>query len=233
MALATNITRRAGSKNYYARITVPHDLKVKLGKSEIWESLRTSEPAEAKRRARPVFDKHDRLFAKLRAQRTLTDYELQTAVWNRYTDLVRADQQRRIELPTEDDLDEIWKVLVAEFGEEQDIRAWRILEEIAKAHDDDKETRSKRLAVLKTEAARGEIRSVYKVVAQVAAARGLDLPPRSPDERKLAHLLQRAEIEALTRAAEYDRGEFGGKIRDSFIKPATAIAPVVAAPVRT
>ncbi len=230
MVLATNITRRSGSKSYYARIVVPRDVKAKFGKAEVWESLRTSNPSDAKRLARPIFDRYDRIFAALRAKRQLSDHELQTAIWNRYGELVQADQQRRLELPTEDDLDAIWKALVDEFGDEHDVRAWRILQEIARTADDDRNERLRRLATLRTEAARGETRSVAHVVAEVAADRGLHLPTRSQDERRLAHFLQRAEIEALTRAAEHDRGDFGGIIKDPAIKPPAAQVPVLASP---
>ena len=83
MRLATNIMRRTGSKNYYVRITVPVDLVTKLKKSEIWRSLRTSNPAEAKRLSRPVLDRYEREFRRLQSLHSLTDEQLQTAIWNR------------------------------------------------------------------------------------------------------------------------------------------------------
>lgn len=230
MALASNITRRSGSKNYYVRITVPKDVQIRFGKKEVWESLRTSNATEAKRRARPIQDRYDREFSILRAKRALTAHELQSAIWNRYSELVRQDQERRLRLPTENDLDDLWKLLIEEFDDPEDLRAWRILEEIAATHDTDKKERSERLALLKAEVGRGETRSVAPVVAQLVQERAIDLPAGSPSERKLAHLLQRAEIEALKRSEEFDHGHFGGSIADPEIKPASAAAPLIAAP---
>lgn len=230
MVLATNITRRSGSKSYYARIVVPRDIKKQFGKTEVWISLKTHDPAEAKRRARPVFDDFDRRFAALRAKTTLSDHELQSAIWDRYGELVRADQQRRLELPTDDELEDIWKALVDEFGDDHDMRAWGILQEIANEDSDHRVKRLRRLATLRADVAKGEIKSVSHVVADVAEVRGLHIPSRSHDERKLAHHLQRAEIEALTRASERDRGEFGGVIKDQVVAPPASQAPMVAAP---
>jgi integrase len=230
MALATNITRRIGSKNYYVRIFVPKSLQAKLGKADIWQSLKTTDAAEAKRRARPIIDQYDREFARLKAKRALTDHELQIAVWERYTALVRGDQQRRAQLPTEDDLDDVWELLVQEFDDPEDVRAWRILEDLAATHDNDKKERSQRLALLKAELAKGETKSVKTVLAGVVETRDLNLPPRSAEERNLAQLLQRAEVQALARATERDAGDFGGSVTDPAIKPPSAAAPLVAAP---
>ena len=44
MALATNITRRIGSKNYYVRIFVPKSLQAKLEKAEIGSLSRPPTP---------------------------------------------------------------------------------------------------------------------------------------------------------------------------------------------
>lgn len=55
---------------------------------------------------------------------------------------MRADQQRRLELPTDDELEDIWKALVDEFGDDHDMRAWGILQEIA---NEDSDHRVKRL----------------------------------------------------------------------------------------
>ena len=160
----------------------------------------------------------------------MTDHEIQTAIWERYTALVRDDQQRRTQLPTEDDLDDVWELLVQEFDDPEDVRAWRILEDLAATHDNDKKERSQRLALLKAELAKGETRSIKAVVASVVQTRDLNLPARSAEERKLSHLLQRAEVQALTRATERDAGDFGGSVSDPGIKPPSTAAPLVAAP---
>lgn len=54
MSLASNITRRSGSSRYYARQWVPKELQGVLKKAEVWKSLGTSDPKEAKKAARLV-----------------------------------------------------------------------------------------------------------------------------------------------------------------------------------
>jgi integrase len=46
----------------------------------------------------------------------------------------------------------------------------------------------------------------------------------SPEWRALAGALIRAEIEALQRSVEFDRGEVGGTIKDSLVKPPASVA---------
>lgn len=229
MSLASNITRRSGSSRYYARQWVPKELQGILKKSEGWKSLGTSDPKEAKRVARIVLQQWEREFAVLLAKRRLSEHELQSAIWNRYSELVKADEQKRLELATEADQDEIWRVLAGEFGD-QDLTAWRILEGIATEHETDKEMRGERLATLKLESGKGETKSVAELMGEIANARSLSIPAGSLDERKLAHGLQRAEIAALHVSAERDLGNFAISPTDPLVKPATSAAPLVAGP---
>jgi integrase len=60
MCLATNIVRRGA--RYYVRLRVPVDLVPILGKAEIWKSLQTSEPKQAKRKAPLALAKIHRSF---------------------------------------------------------------------------------------------------------------------------------------------------------------------------
>ena len=62
MALASSIVKRAGSANYYVWLSVPLALQPIMGRKEIWQSLATSEPTEAKRRARPILAKRQAEF---------------------------------------------------------------------------------------------------------------------------------------------------------------------------
>ena len=60
MCLATNIVRRGA--RYYVRCRVPADLVKALGRKEIWKSLGTSDPKEAKRKAHPALAELQREF---------------------------------------------------------------------------------------------------------------------------------------------------------------------------
>lgn len=229
MAIATNVVRRKGSANYYARCAVPRDLQQRMGKpgkpkKELWKSLGTSDAREAKRLARPVMDEWERLFEDRRQVRKLTEGELQNAIWRRYLELINADERFRTTLPTEDDLNAIWKFLEAEFGE-YDIDAYRIFESIRDTFEDNRRERSARLAQLKAEAARGETKLIADAVLQVIEDRALGVDIGTPEYRKLAHGLQRAELEGLTRTIERDAGKFGGAPTDPIVQPPTVFDP--------
>lgn len=47
MVLATNITRRSGSKSYYARIVVPRDIKKQFGKTEESDIAQDTRPGRS------------------------------------------------------------------------------------------------------------------------------------------------------------------------------------------
>jgi integrase len=226
MSLATNIARRAGSARYYARQTVPIDLVGVFGKRELWRSLRTTDPREAKRLVRAVLDEWDLEFARARARTSLSEHDIQEAVWNRYVELTEADEQFRQSLPSDDDLDAVWIELEKEFGK-QDLEAFRVFEYVRDRFEISQQERAERLAALRADAARGNTRLVADEAQRIAKAKGVVLAKGSDDFRKLAQGLQRSELEALTRAAERDQGDFTGSPRDALVRPPSAY---VAAP---
>lgn len=193
-------------------------------KRELWKSLNTSDAREAKRLARPVMDEWERKFDEMRQARTLTEAELQNAIWRRYLELVTGDEKFRQSLPTDDDLNAIWKHLEEEFGE-YDIHAFRVFETIRDGFDNDQRERVARLAQLKSEAARGQTKLIADVVRQVIQDRNLGVDIGSPEYRKLAHGLQRAELEGLSRTVERDAGDFTGEPRDKLVQPPTVFDP--------
>lgn len=228
MSLATNVVRRQGSRNYYVRVAIPMDLQARLGrlgkpKKERWQSLNTSNPTEAKRAARPIVDQWEREFEALRLPKHLTEAELQDAVWRRYLELVTADEKFRQELPTEADLNDIWKHLELEFGPNE-LDAFRILEMIRDRFEDQQRERGARLAKIRTDTARGETEAVADIVRRVMDERRLDLDTHSPEYRKLAQGVLRAELEALNRAAERDLGDWSGAPKDKLVQPPTVFA---------
>jgi integrase len=229
VSLATNIVRRQGSRNYYVRVGIPKDLQTRLGtpgkpKRERWQSLNTTNPYEAKRSARPIVDQWEREFEELRRPKQLTEAELQEAVWRRYLELVTADEKFRQALPTGEDLNQIWAHLESEFGGVYEVDAFRILEMIRDEFEEDQRLRAARLAKIRTDAARGETEAVASVVRRVMDERRLDLETRSPEYRKLAQGIQRAELEALNRSAERDVGDWSGQPKDKLVQPPTAVA---------
>jgi integrase len=226
MSLATNVVRRLGSRNYYARIHVPKDLQLRMGKGigkrtkELWRSLNTSDPRVAKAAARPVVEAWERQFEEMRLPRHLSEGELQDAVWQRYLELITADEKFRQSMPSSDDLDEIWKHLEGEFGS-YELDAFRILELIRDQFQVNTHERSIRFSKLKADTARGETELVADVVRKIIDDRRLDLETSSAEYRKLAQGIQRAELEALERGRERDAGTFSGAPKDPLVQPPT------------
>ena len=144
MSLATYIVRRQGSARYYLRMPVPLALRPALGKNEIWESLRTTDPREARELAAPKVAKWRRTFAEMRQRQAPTEPDLQQAIWDRYNEILTSDERFRQSLPTEADLDEIWQMLIGEF-DDYDIRAYRIFEAIRDRFEEDQQERAKRV----------------------------------------------------------------------------------------
>src|SRR6478609_1770136 len=100
MSIATNVQRRPGSTVYYARLGIPPDLQPVLKKRELWKSLGTRDPREAREKAGPVLMHWRNQFAELRKRREPTPADLQAAVWSRYESELEHDRQRRAALPT-------------------------------------------------------------------------------------------------------------------------------------
>jgi hypothetical protein len=214
VGFATNVCRRKGSSRYYVRTAVPIDLADAFkGRKELWRSLRTTDAKEAKRLARPILDEWDREFARLRRQQMISEHDIQEAVWKRYVELTEADENVRRSLPTDEDLDLIWAELEREFGE-YDLHAFRVFEFIRDRFEIEQKERAERLAALRRDVARGETRLIDEEIKRVTRARGVDLPKSGADYRKLAQGLQRAELEALTRAKERDQGDWAGQPGD-------------------
>jgi integrase len=211
---------------YYARVAIPLDLRShfpsrKAGKftAEVWQSLRTRDPKEAAVKGKAVVATWDAKFAELRRRTQPTEADLRDAIHRRYGELIEADEKFRQETYTQDELDKVWSHLESEFGGIYEVDAFRLLESIRDEFENDKRDRTARLAKLKAEAPRGETKTIGPVVGEVVEARRWLLEKSSGEYRKLAHGLQRAEIEALNRAAERDRGDFSGTPADPIVLP--------------
>jgi hypothetical protein len=170
LSLATNIVRRGA--NYYARAAVPKALQAAIGKREVWKSLGTTDATKARGLARTVIAALQSQWDALAQRQALTPADIEEAVWERYSHLVEADERFRSNLPTDEDLDEIWRQLEREFGE-YDIGSFRIFESIRDTLDEDRKVRVARLGTLRSHAARGETSSVADVLKGVLAKRRL------------------------------------------------------------
>lgn len=230
MALSSGIVKRPGSQKFYARARVPDDLRGALGKTELWASLGTADPREAKALGmRRLAEWHD-LFQRLRARSEPTEAEVREMVWARYMALVEQDEAARLTYPEDSDLDGVWRLLAKEYGQ-YDLEAYKLFELIRDGAKLDREERAARHAQLKAEVARGHSPSSLPVAHKAALEAGIGLDPTSTAARKLSGAFARAELEALRRAAERDEGEWGGAPADPIIRAPSS--PATAAPAGT
>ena len=82
MPIARNVVRRRGSLNYYARATIPKELRAAFGRREIWKSLGTPDRKEAIARSYAVFADIERQFAIARRRKKPGPDDLSRAVMN-------------------------------------------------------------------------------------------------------------------------------------------------------
>ena len=120
MGRTTSVVKRSGSAHWYARICIPKRHQATFNKREHWESLGTPNHQEAKRLALPIqmawANKIAAADAELKVKRTLNETELQHAVWDHYSDILRADETRRDETLPQDTLSAIWNAAEEEMG---------------------------------------------------------------------------------------------------------------------
>mgnify|MGYP001609516692 CR=1 FL=1 len=210
MSLATNIVKRAGSSSYYLRVKL-------AGEKQRWVSLHTASPAEARARAPAVMQQlQDEHRARQRGREIVED-DIAAIAWERYSKLIEQDERFRDKLIDESDLDQLWKLIVKEFGED-DIDGWRIFERIRDEQQRYRDTRA-RLRNALTSGDAGRIRkAVAPAVERELAARYATVEPGSPTYRKIASAIARADAEFLRRADERDGMDWGGEPRDPMLK---------------
>ena len=240
LCLASNIARRAGSANYYARLGVPKDLQAVVGKKELWESLRTKDAREAKARVHAVLNRWHAEFDALRRRRAVSEMDLQVATWAHYKSELEHHHQERQQHPTAQEL-EAERVKIAEKVEAKEL-PWGDdpLSQVSAAVELLVRKDSARLAsrfragrkkTLEEHLGRGETALVHDVADALIAREGFAIEPGSPAYRDLCQRLQRAELEALRRADEQDQGDFTGRSADPLVQaPSTIETARVAAP---
>lgn len=212
MALATNIVNRPGSSSYYVRIKLP-------GEKQRWISLRTASPTEARLRAPRVIQLAQDEYLARKHSRELVEDDVAAIAWKHYSELVENDERFRDQNLTDEQLDELWRVLEAEFGE-YDIGAYQAFADIRDRIDTYKLHRERSRSLLTSGDPNKVLQAVAESVDEHVAAYRAVLPKSSPTYRKMAMGIARAEIEALKRADERDVMDWGGAPTDPMIKRA-------------
>jgi integrase len=219
MSLASNIVKRSGSSMYYARVEVPVEVQPLLRKTQLWKSLGTRDPNEAREKVLPVLMRWRAEFAELLKRREPTPADLQAAVWSQYEAGLERDRVTRTNLPTASNVEAAKQKLRAatERGDDS-FDAWDFLavRDMAKT---DREGRAILLAEYRKHLATGETALISAYADQLIERDGLLIERGSPAYRDLCHRLQRAQIEMLKRTTERDGGDWAGVPSDPIVTP--------------
>lgn len=239
MGLSSHTRRRGGV--YYARLAIPLELQPILGTTDREKSLRTKDPKEAKRRLTGVLAAWHVEFEDARRQREITDDDNADAVWKHYTGTLDRDAQNRLLMPTVADIDAATEQAVEHVQREGiDVRDPLAALDVAldvmvlkRRRALDAQARRTKLDAMRKHLAEGETALINHEVDAYATDNGLVIDPLSPDRGDLAGKMMRAEIEALERTLERDRGDYTGTPRDPIVKPVTGATREQAKPGET
>lgn len=232
MAKTGHVCKRMDGKNYRARLRVPADLIPIIERSEMTKSLGTSDYQEAKKRARTAVAEWEAHFQDLRARRDMTEADLQSAAVEQYRRRLDEDVEARNRLPIAADIEAARHDLVEKIrrGEVDGADPLAILNAsldypaLLDAARHDREQRKILLTELRSQVATGETAIINSAVEAYIDRHKLTVEPGSPQYRDLAHRLARADIEALKRTLERDKGDFTGTPADPLLSD-VGIAP--------
>lgn len=222
---------------FWARMAVPAPLQGIIGRSEIIEPLGGDR--------REAIKKHPVAVAKLRnqiaeaeakfrgdapqviARDPITTADYGRAVWQRYSTALAEDEIRRDHMPTpaaiEAEQDKlIQKAQIGQIALNDPLvvlNASLDLLVMRNARTFDQDTRQARLEALRRELANNETHHIEHEIDAYLDQHGLTAPAGSAERTTLAKHMMRAEIEALQRTLERDRGDYTGQPHDPIVKP--------------
>ncbi len=180
MSLATNIVRRGA--RYYVRVAVPADLQGALGRKEIWKTLGTSSPSEARRLAPGLLESVHRLFEEQRAKIAPSADAVANAVWEFYRRELVLDEHDRLHIAGSRTRAEIGPMF-----------------------------REFELPELRKHLAIGETALVEWAADEIVEREGWTFEKGGLPYRRLCQALLKAKIEAVSRQQERDAGDFSGQ----------------------
>ena len=218
------LTRRGAV--YYARMDVPEDLVPFLKTQTKKQSLKTKDAAVAKRLVLRVITGWQREFDDLRTRRSLVAVDYEHAVWDHYTSALARDEAERSNLPGDAEIDAERNRLfgMVDRGEIAGIDAVSVLnatidlQVMQQMGEITAEHRKVKMADLKKHLAKGNTALIASEVDAYLQANRLMVEQGTPEWVSLARHMMRAEIEALERSLERDKGDFAGRPRDSLVK---------------
>lgn len=239
---------------FWARIAIPKDLQTFFGKTQLTEplggDLRAADRAHAGAVARLQDQIREAQAKQVNSQASallpvvlmpITREHVEQAVWDHYTHVLGKDEMKRAAMPTPDEVEaeheRIFQRIVTGEVEQTpiaQINASVDLELMIHARAHDINIRARRLAALRESLQTGETRLVDYAVQSFAKRNELNLAKGSRAWHDIAEKFARAEIEALQRTMEKDRGDFGGRAADLIVKaPAQPKVNTPAVPLRS
>lgn len=94
MGISTNVFRRKG--RYWFRIRVPVDIVHRVGRRELWRTLRTADPLVARRRAVLATGTTFTIWQRVRSDMSLSKAQIDQLVVEHFDGTLRADEVSRI-----------------------------------------------------------------------------------------------------------------------------------------
>lgn len=229
---------------FYARLAVPARLRQIIGKTELVVPLGGERRAAMKALPAAVATLQRQIDAaesKIAAnrlddpRRPITTQDYGRAVWARYQAMLEADDATRAAYPSAVQIEAATERTVQHIQDKQiDLQdplavlaASLDLMRLNSAREIDQTTRQIKLDALRADLAAGRTHLVEHEIDDFLLRNSLTAPEGSAERAVLAKQIIRAEIEALERTRERDRGDYGGKPADPAVKPpaATADAP--------
>lgn len=215
---------------WLVRLTVPDELRAIIGQRELVER---DLPSDSRARERLAHGIINRFFARidearkvLDARRNSPSVTLSLAAKNHYSSTVAADEKKRRSMPTPAQIHAERERAFDSLAQAQREDCQTVgsifntttdYDLLAGARDFDRNHRLRRLAALRSSFNTGESRWIEPAVQRYLNDNRLELQRDTPDWRKLAEALTRAEIEALERTLERDRGDFSGQPSDPLL----------------
>lgn len=214
---------------YYARMDVPEDLVSTVKTQTKKLSLKTKDETEAKRRLWPVIAEWQRQFDDLRTRRALTPADREHAVWDHFTGTLERHEAERSALPGEAEREAAEADLHGRLarGEVNAADPLSLLDAaldlmvLKSAGKLSADARKIKLAEMRKHLAKGETALIAHEVDDYLRKNRLFVERSTPDWVSLARHMMRAEIDALERSLERDKGDYTGLPRDPLVKPPT------------
>jgi len=218
MGLATNIVRRGAI--YYIRAAVPCRLVDRVGRRELWRSLRTSDPGTARKRAAGEIDNLWHLFDRIDHDMTLTRDDIDELVRRFYAREIAIDEhERRPSVPFPAGTTDVRLDMLRKF--EAEIIDHLARGEFALVRDFADE-------IIAPEAVDRQVH-VYDCTPLAEEPPPAPIDRTSPAYRELCQKLLRARLEAVRRQIERHQGNWAGKPTDPlFAAPVAPQAPSMA-----